>query len=119
MTSNEDTSVVLEEASEGILHAVYDVVRGVERDGGVDERLQALRNRLESARCIIQTLHGTDMSPEEQLEKAESLQAKLIAKRRLLNSYKNMCANFAVPPRENSSINGPFQASQATEQNTM
>lgn len=46
----------------------------VERDGGVDDKVSQLRSRLESARSLVQSLKGTDLSPDEQLEKAELLQ---------------------------------------------
>ncbi|XP_022664283.1 mediator of RNA polymerase II transcription subunit 9-like [Varroa jacobsoni] len=111
---NEDPIAVLEDTSEGILHAVYDIIKGVERDGGVDDKVSQLRGRLESARSLVQSLKGTDLSPDEQLEKAELLQSKLVAKRRLLSTYKHMCGLFELPEGGGNGQQTGSQGSQAS-----
>ncbi|XP_003743669.1 mediator of RNA polymerase II transcription subunit 9 [Galendromus occidentalis] len=108
MSAIEDPISVLEDTREGILHAIYDIIKCIERDSSVDEKVNQLRSRLENARSLVQSLKGTDLSPDEQLEKAEQLQTQLTDKRRLLSSYKHMCALFDLPngqPNSNGSMN--------------
>ncbi|XP_069501831.1 mediator of RNA polymerase II transcription subunit 9 [Ambystoma mexicanum] len=86
-----------EEEEYSFLPLVHEIIKCLDKDSpDVHRDLNALKNKFQAMRKMINAMPGIDLSPEQQQQEQQNLREQVRTKNELLQKYKSLCM-FEIP----------------------